>query len=1183
MHSSTTLNTTTTDTAPSSRLSAFCDRALEAGWLLGVTITPVFFNVFSSRVFEPDKLTTLRVLATVMAVLWLVRLFEEIMRGQKPLRFSWRTPMVLPALATMAIYLISSVFSLVPYTSFVGSYQRLQGTYTLFGYLVLFFALLTSLRTRAQLTRLITVLILNSLPVSLYGIIQHNSLDPLPWAGDVKTRVASNMGNAIFVAAYLIMVVPLTAVRIIQSFNDILSREEARVSDILRASGYIFIIAVQLLTTWYSQSRGPWLGIVAAVVLFPYLALIMLQRRTLAENQKPPQAWRDILKGVGFGLGLLVIAGGLAGLAVLVLKGKTGAYAGGGLAALVFGGAWLYCIVERKGWRWLWIGWGTVGLAAATGLLLVNIPGPLQTQVRKVQELRRLTTITELQTGTGKVRGLIWQGAVDLIVPHEPIRFPDGSEDRFNAIRPLVGYGPESMYVAYNSFYPPELGHYESRTASPDRSHNETLDSIIVTGVLGLAVYLFTFVGFFYWGLKWLGLFKTRKQLWVYLGLMTVIAVIFFVIAWQLEGAYLFAVAIPLGVLVGTMVYVTVEAFRMQFATHATDITTDTSTEGKKAPTLKTMHPHTLLIIGLLAGVIAHFVEINFGIAIAATRTTFWAFAGLLVVLGLEWVPGISPLADDTAQKPLSKAQSRRRRRTRTRRSQGGIPAWLAAVLALSFIATFLLGTLAFDFINNPERLTNAGEIFANSLTMKYTPEKTNAYGALMIFLFTWVLFGVVGLSEFDREGLFNEERGTRWSTAIVVYAIVSLLGMLIFGSILATHQANLTATGVDQTSLENLIRDIVNIADQLASVVARYYGLIFTLMALIGLVLLWEDPLPREWGQVWSPLIFIVLLTLSIVLLITPGGYNLIRADIIYKQGGVFANANTANEKQIGIAHYEKALAYAPREDYYNLFLGKTYLELAQGLPADTDVTQRELVFRKTEEILNHARTINPLNTDHSANLARFYKSWAARIANDMRAEGLTAAQQTALANQYDRLLQQSEENYKIALTLSPNNPIIWNELAQLYAIDFGDDLKFRETISKSLEVDDRFEQTWMLLGDMRSSQGDLAGAVEAYQTSLEIRNNCTVRRVLGTLQAQQNLWDEAATSLQEAVEKCSTSGELWDIYRVLAIAYANLGQVDTALQTAALSLQAAPEAQKEAIEQLIAQLQGQLPAETP
>lgn len=1164
--------------AAASRFSAFCDRALEAGWLLGVTITPVFFNVYSSRVFEPDKLTTLRVLATVMAMLWLVRLFEEIMRKQKPLRFSWRTPMVLPALATMGIYLTSSVFSLVRYTSLVGSYQRLQGTYTLFGYLVLFFAIVTSLRTRAQLARFITVLILNSLPISLYGIIQHNGLDPLPWAGDVTSRVASNMGNAIFVAAYLIMIVPLTAARIIQSFNDILNREEARLSDILRASGYIFIIAVQLLTIWYSQSRGPWLGIVTAAVLFPYLALIILQRRALDESETPSRGWMDILKGAGFGLALLAVAGGLAALAGLVLKGKTGVYVGGGLAVLAFGGAWLYCVVERKGWRWLWIGWGTVGLAAAALLLLFNVPGPIQTQVRKVDQLRRLTTITELQSGTGKVRGLIWQGAVELITPHAPIKFPDGSEDRFNAIRLLVGYGPESMYVAYNSFYPPELGHYESRTASPDRSHNETLDSIIITGVLGLAVYLFTFVSFFYWGMRWLGLLKTRAQLWLYIGLMAVFAIIFFIIAWQVEGAYLFAVAIPLGVLVGTMVYITVDAFRAQFAARTM------ATEEAKTP--QTMHPHMVLIIGLLAGVIAHFVEINFGIAIASTRTTFWAFAGLLVILGLEWVPGIVPAANNSpAQNLSSEAQAKRRQHTtRARRRQTGLPAWLAAVLALSFVATFLLGTLAFDFINNPERLASAGEIFANSLTMKYHPEKTKAYGALMIFIFTWVLFGVVGLSEFDHEGLFDEERSQRWGTAIVIYAIVALMGLLIFGNVLASHQANLTTARVDQTSLENLSRDVVNIADRLATLMLRYYGLIFTLMILTGLALLWEEPLPRQLGEFWSPLIFIGLLVLGIVVAMKPAGYNLIRADIIYKQGGVYAGSNTVNEKQIGIAHYEKALEYAPREDYYNLFLGKAYLELAQGLPAETESAQREFIFLKTEEILNDARKINPLNTDHSANLARFYKSWAARIANDLSAEGLTPAQQTALANQYDKLLQQSEDNYEIALTLSPNNPIIWNELAQLYAIDFQDELKFRQTISTSLEVDDRFEQTWMLLGDIRSSQGDLAGAVAAYQESLEIKNNCTVRRVLGTLQAQQDLWAEAAVTLEEAVEKCSTSSELWDIYRVQAIAYANLGQIEVALQTAALSLQAAPEAQKEAVQQLIAQLQGQsTPVETP
>ncbi len=64
--------------------------------------------------------------------------------------------------------------------------------------------------------------------------------------------------------------------------------------------------------------------------------------------------------------------------------------------------------------------------------------------------------------------------------------FPDGREDPFNFLRPLIGYGPESMYVAYNRFYPPELTQVEKRNASPDRSHNETWDSLVITGVLGL-------------------------------------------------------------------------------------------------------------------------------------------------------------------------------------------------------------------------------------------------------------------------------------------------------------------------------------------------------------------------------------------------------------------------------------------------------------------------------------------------------------------------------------------------------------------------------------------------------------------------------------------------------------------------------------------------------------------------
>lgn len=1132
-----------------SRLSQICDTALEAGWLLGVTITPVFFNVYSSRVFEPDKLTTLRALAVVLAVFWLVRFIDERLHKEVALRFSLKTPMVLPALLTIAVYLLSSLFSLVPYTSLIGSYQRLQGTFTLFGYLVIFFVILTSLRTREQLSRLITVLILNSLPVSLYGIVQHSGLDPLPWAGDVTSRVASNMGNSIFVAAYLILIVPLTASRIVESFRDILSREDARVSDILRSSGYIFLFAVQVLTIWYAQSRGPWLGTVTAMFLFPYLGLLLLQRQAGPGDGKQIG---DILKGIGFGLACLVVAGGLAALAYWALSGPMAVYIALGLALLSFGGMWLYFIVERKGWRWLWIGWGSVGLTVALALILVNVPGSLQTQVRKIESLRRLTTITELQSGTGRVRGLIWQGAVDLISVHEPIQYPDGTEDKFNFLRPLVGYGPESMYVAYNSFYPPILGHYESRTASPDRSHNETLDSLVITGVLGMAVYLFTFGSFFAWGFHWLGLLKSRSQLLTYMGLDIFFAVVFFFIAWRLEGAYLFAVAIPLGIIVGTMVYLTVTAFWWLFR------------EGNLVNVAATPHPHAILIVGLLAGVIAHFVEINFGIAIAATRTTFWAYTALLVVLGLKLVPDIGALQNtDTDENKTS----RRSRTARMYRSSNSVSPWVVAVVLLALSAVFLLGTLAYDFINNPERLSDPIKIFSNSLTMKYYPEPTRAYGALMIFIFTGALFGIVGLSEYDREGVFEPHRKRQSTSAVFIYIGISLVGVLFFGVILAGHQAALTQVQV--TTIEG----VIDVAVSLAALLSRYYAFIFVIFGLMALTALQGTAKVRTSGHILSISVLVVFLLLSVPI-IRAWCFDLIRADIVYKQGGVFANSRAYNDKQIGIQHFERALEYTPREDYYNLFLGKAYLELAQGLPDETSVEQRESVFLKTEQVLIYARELNPLNTDHSANLARFYKSWAARIAMDLSAEGLTDDRRTTLNAQYQALLERSLAEYKTALILSPHNPIIWNELAQLYAIDLKDEAKFQETITKSLAIDVDFEQTWMLLGDMRSSKGDIDGAIAAYQRSLDVSNNCTVRRVIGTLHAQQSRWEEAAENLELAVEKCASSDELWEMYRVLAITYANLGRGVDAVQFAQQSLALAPEAQKSVVQQLLDQL---------
>ncbi len=1120
----------------SSRLSQWCDGLLEAGWLLGVIITPVFFNVFSDRVFEPDKLTTLRALTVFMAVVWLVRFVELVALGEKPLRFSWRTPLVLPALLTMVVYLLSSLFSLVPYTSFIGSYQRLQGTFTLSAYLVLFFSIITVLKTRTQLQRLITTLILASLPVGLYGIVQHTGGDPLPWGGDVRTRVASNMGNSIFVGAYLIMVVPLTLAKVIESFRSIMQRSEARLTDILRASGYLFILGVQVLTIWFSQSRGPWLGIIAALFLFAYLALLVLSFQ--AQGDAAPRWPKTLAQSVGFSLLSLVAMALAGGLGYGLAQGLKLNVSASGLAvvlgALAFGTLWLYTLVERPtSWRWLWLSWGMIGLIIAALLLAMNLPGPIKTRVLQSEQFRRLAQITEVESGTGKVRTLIWQGTVKLIAPHEPITYPDGRQDPLNVLRPLIGYGPESMYVAYNRFYPAELGHYESRTASPDRSHNETLDSLVNTGVLGLGVYLFTFLSVFAWGLHWLGLLHDRRDLMHYLGLAGLFILLFTLIGWQASGIYLFAVSVPLGILVGSTLYVTWRGFH-HLARSATT-----------AP-----HPHALLIVAILAGIFAHFIEINFGIAIASTRTIFWSLSGLLVVLGLNWITDerlASPALPVTP--PPQVSRKGRKRPAPAPRPTSPAPAkttlWLAPTLALGLILVFLIGTLSFDFINNPDRLSNAGEIFWRAFTWIYLQGRTS-YGGLVIALFPMLLGAIIGLSELDNEERFGESGLARWATALGLVVLIALTGWFLYGNSLAARQAALSNSPITS------VLDIVALGKRLSSTLGLYYGLMYLIWLSLGWVLSFEAP-ERPARLASAPALLVLAIgAVSGLLIVQSGSYNLIRADILFKQGKVYAEQKDINQHIVGIAHYEAALDLAPREDYYYLFLGKASLELAQSHP---DTATQASLYQRTEAILKKALSLNPLNTDHSANLARFYRAWAA-VTSD--------------ANQRSERLALSESYYRQALALSPSNPILWNELAILKGFDMQDEAAFQEIVAQSLKVDEGFEQTWMLLGDWSAGKGDYLAAIEAYEKALKVRRNCTVYYVLGSLYAQEAQWFTATQRLEEGIRTCPTYQNLWDMYRLQAIAYSNLGLKAEALAAISQALQLAPLDKQSSLEQL-------------
>ncbi len=88
--------------------------------------------------------------------------------------------------------------------------------------------------------------------------------------------------------------------------------------------------------------------------------------------------------------------------------------------------------------------------------------------------LYRLTDIS-LESGTGKIRLVSWKIGFDAFLE-----------------KPLLGWGPENYYVAFNKHLNPVFFYYSGETF--DRAHNRLVDVLVMDGILGLLAYLSIFI-----------------------------------------------------------------------------------------------------------------------------------------------------------------------------------------------------------------------------------------------------------------------------------------------------------------------------------------------------------------------------------------------------------------------------------------------------------------------------------------------------------------------------------------------------------------------------------------------------------------------------------------------------------------------------------------------------------------
>lgn len=1012
-----------------SKLSRYCQQLLEAGWLVAVVLIPLYFNIYSDRVFEADKSLLLRTIALVMVAAWLVVMIERWAEGRwqggTPAgirHYFGQNPIVLLLLLLILVYLLTTLLSVTPRISWFGSYRRLQGSSTILAYSLIALLMFHQLRSPTQWQRLIATLILTSVPVTLYAAVQRLNGDPIPWGQGwqvrVQLRVVGQLGHPIFVAAYLMMIFPLTVGRIGQLVT---TGQWGNGKRLVLVGLYGFIGLLQLLTIYWSGSRGPLLGLLVGLFIF---GLVWLQNWG-----RTPAGRRLWMAGIGLSLFLL--------LGLLLLNLPTASMAAYRQTPLVGG---VVAGLER----------------------LKATPG-----------IGRFGQLLESGSGSGRVRVLIWEGMVDLIGSHRPLTYADGRPDSLNSIRWLVGYGPDVLSLVYPSFFRPEIATIETRDSNVDRAHNETLDLLTMTGGGGLVAWQLIWVYLVYLVLQGLALapagWRPIAACW-FLGGLGLGG-----LALGLNPAYV-GVAYPAGNLLGLAVYLVYQAI---------------NGEGEWIKS----RPEQWLLMGLLAGLVAHYLEIQIGIAIVTTRLLFFIFVTLVVRLASP-TPVVEPVGEMV--KP-------RKRFSRVEAESGRLTSVLAPLLILGLMLaitaqTFVLVPAGYNVLPDAALKTSfdlvhlsffsrngeSSPYIFGLLTLTWLIGLTlfslesDAWAGLVPGRTLWGLFLLALLLPATLAGglfvglllgggatfLLYQSQAKNWFPAgLLAVAPYGLALLAAFSQAYALYAASFAPS---QEILESPLLLAVSQASRPAIFITLSFSLFTGFMLLLALALGW--PAGGKWATRpgWVATLCLVGLTVFIA-----DRFNVrpAQADTIYKQGKVIDNEAYANRDPAGldqaIAVYQRALELSPAEDLYFMSLGLAYLQQAS---ITADPAGQAHLWQTSQTTLEQTQTLSPLDPTYALTLARFHVT---------RARLSTADQATALA--------QATTAYETATRLNPQNGATWNEYANFLFRDLHNCQLAQAAYQQSNTIDPFYINTYFDLARLLLDCNE-AQTIVAYQQAKDI-----------------------------------------------------------------------------------------------
>ena len=208
-------------------------------------LTPLTFNFATKELFEFPKMILVYLFSTLALFLFLIKK-----------RSSPRSSSVTLSLTLFVVsYFATTLLSTHRYTSLWGYYSRFNGGF--FSLLAFYsiYLILNQFLNKIRTELIIRALFFSGLIISLYAVLQNFGFDKDFWVQDSQARAFSTLGQPNWLAAYLLVVLPIPIYHYLIAPN------------IKRRLFYFLSTGIFYFAFWSTYSLSGFLGLLAFVLL----------------------------------------------------------------------------------------------------------------------------------------------------------------------------------------------------------------------------------------------------------------------------------------------------------------------------------------------------------------------------------------------------------------------------------------------------------------------------------------------------------------------------------------------------------------------------------------------------------------------------------------------------------------------------------------------------------------------------------------------------------------------------------------------------------------------------------------------------------------------------------------------------------------------------------------------------